>query len=67
MGVDIDTYRGRIGTFKFALGADVVMLECIINFSYGLKSVCAVTFIGLLLLMAGIEPNPGPITTGLLP
>ncbi|XP_053374008.1 uncharacterized protein LOC123530892 [Mercenaria mercenaria] len=60
MGVDIDTYRGRIGTFKHSCGQDVVTIVCVINFSRGLKYVGAVLFIGILLLIAGIEANPGP-------
>ncbi|XP_045168390.2 interferon-induced very large GTPase 1-like isoform X2 [Mercenaria mercenaria] len=60
MGVDIETYRGRIGTFKFAFGTDVITVECLINFSHGLKTVGSLAFIGLLLVMAGIESNPGP-------
>ncbi|WAR09579.1 hypothetical protein MAR_034655, partial [Mya arenaria] len=130
MGVDIQTYRARIGTNKFAFGSDVVTSSISVNFSLFLKSttislfmvvMClmlwsgayefspidaanekkaeqnlelqlpsidavryipailgslwnclvlnqriagltgAVLFIGLLLLRAGIEPNPGPI------
>ncbi|WAR09580.1 hypothetical protein MAR_034656, partial [Mya arenaria] len=130
MGVDIQTYRARIGTNKFAFGSDVVTSSISVNFSLFLKSttsslfmvvMClvlwsgaydfslidaanekkaeqnlklqlpsidavryipailgplwnclvlkqriagltgAVLFIGLLLLKAGIEPNPGPI------
>ncbi|XP_045168672.2 interferon-induced very large GTPase 1-like isoform X2 [Mercenaria mercenaria] len=60
MGVDIETYRGRIGTFKFAFGTDVVTVERLINFSQCLKTVGSLAFIGLLLVMAGIESNPGP-------
>ncbi|XP_053373896.1 uncharacterized protein LOC123531378 isoform X2 [Mercenaria mercenaria] len=60
MGVDIDTYRGRIGTFKFAYGNDVVTIVCVINLSGGIKVIGSVLFIGLLLLISGIESNPGP-------
>ncbi|XP_052799994.1 uncharacterized protein LOC128231335 isoform X4 [Mya arenaria] len=65
MGVDIQTYRVRIGTNKFANGTDVVLLQRCVNFSAGLKAVGAVTFIVMLLLMAGIEPNPGPPKKGM--
>lgn len=60
MGVDIQTYRCRIGTYRHSVGVDVVMVECIVNFSQGLKTVGCVAFIGMLLIMSGIEANPGP-------
>lgn len=60
MGVDIETYRGRIGTYKHTIGLAVVVVECIVNLSKGFKTVGAVVFIGMLLIMAGIEINPGP-------
>ncbi|XP_053403098.1 uncharacterized protein LOC123554339 [Mercenaria mercenaria] len=64
MGVDIETYRGRIGTFKFASGVDVIILQCTLNFSGCLKAVGSLVFIGILLFMAGIEQNPGPTEQG---
>ena len=60
MGVDIGTYRSRIGTFHHGSGYDVVLLNLCLNYTGGIKIVGAVTFIGMLLLMAGIESNPGP-------
>ncbi|XP_052811136.1 uncharacterized protein LOC128238876 [Mya arenaria] len=60
MGVDIETYRGRIGGFKGSIGCDVVTVPCNVNFSSGMNAFGAVVFIGLLLIMGGIEPNPGP-------
>ncbi|XP_052783616.1 interferon-induced very large GTPase 1-like isoform X2 [Mya arenaria] len=60
MGVDIETYRGRIGCFKGSIGCDVVTIPCNVNFSSGMKTIGAVVFIGLLLIIGGIEPNPGP-------
>ncbi|XP_060586869.1 interferon-induced very large GTPase 1-like [Ruditapes philippinarum] len=63
MGVDIQTYRFRIGTFKSVQGLDVKTLTCSANYSRGLKIVGSVAFIGILLLIAGVESNPGPLTT----
>ncbi|XP_053388865.1 uncharacterized protein LOC128551932 [Mercenaria mercenaria] len=60
MGVDLETYRGRIGTYRHSCGQDVITVTCVINFSNGLKTIGAVLFIGVLLLIAGIESNPGP-------
>ncbi|XP_053388838.1 uncharacterized protein LOC128551908 [Mercenaria mercenaria] len=60
MGVDIQTYRAKIGTFRHSSGADVVTLVLVVNFSQGLKAIGSVLFIGILLMMAGIESNPGP-------
>ncbi|XP_060588540.1 interferon-induced very large GTPase 1-like [Ruditapes philippinarum] len=60
MGIDIETYRGRIGTFRFSSGVDVVTIVCPVNLSGGIKVIGTVLFIGLLLLLSGIEPNPGP-------
>ncbi|XP_060588512.1 up-regulator of cell proliferation-like [Ruditapes philippinarum] len=60
MGIDIETYRGRIGTFRFSSGVDVVTIVCLVNLSGGIKVIGTVLFIGLLLLLSGIEPNPGP-------
>jgi hypothetical protein len=64
MGVDIQTYRCRIGTFKSLQGFDVKTLTFCLNYSRGLKIVGSVAFIGILLLIAGVESNPGPLTTG---
>ncbi|XP_060588547.1 interferon-induced very large GTPase 1-like, partial [Ruditapes philippinarum] len=63
MGVDIQTYRCRIGTFRSLQGFDVKTLSCCVNYSRGLKIVGSVAFIGILLLIAGVESNPGPLTT----
>ncbi|XP_053390568.1 interferon-induced very large GTPase 1-like [Mercenaria mercenaria] len=60
MGVDIATYRGRIGTFSHNFGLDVITVECIVNFSQLMKGIGSVAFIGILLIIAGIEQNPGP-------
>ncbi|XP_053373692.1 interferon-induced very large GTPase 1-like isoform X1 [Mercenaria mercenaria] len=60
MGVDINTYRGRIGSFSYQLGLDVVTITFVLNFSRVLKCIGSVVFIGLLLIIAGIEQNPGP-------
>ncbi|WAR09499.1 hypothetical protein MAR_034575 [Mya arenaria] len=38
MGVDIQTYRARIGTNKFAFGSDVLTSNISVNFSLFLKS-----------------------------
>jgi hypothetical protein len=62
MGVDIQTYRGRIGCFSRNFGTDVLTFQYIVNFTRGLKTIGAVVFIGILLLLAGIEQNPGPIS-----
>ena len=50
--VDIATYRARIGCFSFRLGfaMDLDTLRVIGVFG----------FIGILLLIAGVEMNPGP-------
>ncbi|XP_052762048.1 up-regulator of cell proliferation-like [Mya arenaria] len=60
MGVDISTYRARIGTFSGSTGVGVTHEECLVNFTFGLKTVGAVMFIGMLLIMGGVEQNPGP-------
>ncbi|XP_053391786.1 uncharacterized protein LOC128554541 [Mercenaria mercenaria] len=64
MGVDIETYRGRIGRFRHSQGLDVVTIVCTINFHRGMRAIGTVVFIGVLLLIAGIESNPGPTTLG---
>lgn len=65
MGVDLQTYRAKIGTFRHSVGTDVLTIVCYVNFSGGLKSVGSVVFIGILLLIAGIESNPGPKDDGM--
>lgn len=60
MGVDLATYRATIGTFRHSVGVDVVTVECYVNFTAALKTIGSVLFIGILLMIAGIEPNPGP-------
>lgn len=60
MGVDLQTYRCRIGSFRFNTGVDVATLYVFINFSGSFRTIGSLVFIGLLLLMAGIESNPGP-------
>ncbi|XP_060573685.1 interferon-induced very large GTPase 1-like [Ruditapes philippinarum] len=57
MGVDIQTYRARIGTYSHFRGSDVTTVP---NISDELKTVGCVLFIGILLMIAGIELNPGP-------
>lgn len=61
MGVDIGTYRSRIGHFRQGYGLQVVQILVTCNFTGSLKMIGSVVFIGTLLLMAGIEPNPGPL------
>lgn len=61
MGVDIGTYRSRIGAFRHGHGNDVVLVKLHVNYNEGVKTIGAVAFVGLLLIMAGIEANPGPI------
>ena len=63
MGVDIGTYRCRIGTFRHGPGIDVILLKLCVNYGSGIKTIGAVSFIGLMLIMAGVEMNPGPIDT----
>ncbi|XP_060567644.1 interferon-induced very large GTPase 1-like [Ruditapes philippinarum] len=62
MGVDIQTYRGRIGCFSRNFGTDVIIVQYTVNCTRGIKTIGAVVFIGILLLLAGIEQNPGPIS-----
>jgi hypothetical protein len=62
MGVDIQTYRGRIGCFSRNFGTDVIIVQFTVNCTRGIKTIGAVVFIGILLLLAGIEQNPGPIS-----
>lgn len=76
MGVDIQTYRARIGTYKHSRcgdtnekfrqswGSDVATLVTNINGSNNLKTFGCVLFIGILLIIGGIEPNPGPVGKG---
>jgi hypothetical protein len=76
MGVAIQTYRARIGTFKhfrcgemiancrLSRGCDVVAIVPNINVSSDLKTVGCVIFIGVLLMISGVEPNPGPMENG---
>lgn len=62
MGVDIQTYRGRIGCFSRNFGTYVIIVQYTVNCTRGIKTIGAVVFIGILLLLAGIEQNPGPIS-----
>jgi hypothetical protein len=64
MGVDLTTYRARIGTFRHSVGVDVLTIVCCVNFTGGLKTIGSVLFIELLLIIAGIEQNPGPKEDG---
>ncbi|XP_052769636.1 interferon-induced very large GTPase 1-like isoform X1 [Mya arenaria] len=64
MGVDLQTYRGRIGSFNSAgihnasvKGSSVLGDIFLMSLMTG-----SLSFIGLLLFMAGIEINPGPLT-----
>ncbi|KAJ8311500.1 hypothetical protein KUTeg_010855 [Tegillarca granosa] len=61
MGVDIGTYRCRIGQCWQRNGTQVVQITITCNFTGSLKMIGSVIFIGTLLIMAGIEPNPGPL------
>ncbi|XP_060558653.1 uncharacterized protein LOC132718957 [Ruditapes philippinarum] len=61
MGVDIQTYRARIGTYSHSQGSDV---KTIPNICGEFKTVGCVIFIGILLIVAGIELNPGPKEKG---
>lgn len=60
MGVDIQTYRSRIGTYKTCCGVGVVVFYPFVNFKKCFETIGTVLFIGMLLIMAGIEINPGP-------
>ncbi|XP_060558652.1 uncharacterized protein LOC132718955 [Ruditapes philippinarum] len=76
MGVDIQTYRSRIGTYKHSRcgktnenfrhsrGSDVAVLVKNIIVSNDIPTVGCVLFIGVLLMIAGVEPNPGPMEKG---
>ncbi|XP_060587949.1 uncharacterized protein LOC132743445, partial [Ruditapes philippinarum] len=73
MGVDIQTYRARIGTFKHSRcgksienyrqsrSGDVTALVKNIYVSNDMKTAGCLLFIGILLMIAGVEPNPGPM------
>ncbi|XP_060589281.1 uncharacterized protein LOC132744550, partial [Ruditapes philippinarum] len=61
MGVDIGTYRGRIGSFNHRLKLVVNDRDkSSVNFDCALKCIGSVVFVGLLLVLAGVEQNPGP-------
>ncbi|XP_053382507.1 uncharacterized protein LOC123541488 isoform X2 [Mercenaria mercenaria] len=62
MGVDISTYRCRIGCFNGISGSSVLTKRVYSSSDDGLKTVGSMLFVGILLLIAGIESNPGPIT-----
>ena len=64
MGVDIQTYRARIGTYVHAKTGFVIKNTAAENLGDGLKTVGCFLFIGILLIMAGIESNPGPNMKG---
>jgi hypothetical protein len=65
MGVDIETYRGRIGSFNHRLKLAVNARDkTSVNCDCALKCIGSVVFVGLLLVLAGIEQNPGPIGKG---
>ncbi|XP_052813662.1 interferon-induced very large GTPase 1-like isoform X2 [Mya arenaria] len=51
MGVDIQTYRARIGTNKFAFGSDVVTSRISVNFSLFLKSTTVSLFLVVMCLV----------------
>ncbi|XP_053388800.1 uncharacterized protein LOC128551887 isoform X2 [Mercenaria mercenaria] len=58
MGVDIATYRSRIGCFGgVRLKTVVVCNQCTMDLNID----GTIFFIATLLLIAGIEPNPGPM------
>lgn len=61
MGVDLQLYRSRIGVFRVGgtqpasdLNSSILASNVLGNTS------AAVVFIQILLLMSGVEPNPGP-------
>lgn len=67
MGDDIQTYRARIGTYRHYRcydGIDRCMhfrgIDLVTFVSNILKPVGRVLFIGVLLMIAGVELNPGP-------
>lgn len=60
MGVDINTYRCRVGVFFLHHGAGVLMMPLRVDFSLLVKIIGSLSFVKLLLVMAGIEQNPGP-------
>ena len=60
MGVDLQTYRARIGNYANSKTCIVISNTTAVNLNDGLKNVGCFLFIGILLIMAGIEPNPGP-------
>jgi hypothetical protein len=65
MGVDIGTYRGRIGSFNHRLKLVVNDRDkSRVNFDCALKCIGSVVFVGLLLVLAGVEQNPGPFGKG---
>jgi hypothetical protein len=76
MSVDIQTYRARIGTFKHSRcgksienyrqsrSGDVTALVKNIYVSNDMKTAGCLVFIGILLMIAGVEPNPGPMWKG---
>ncbi|WAR09585.1 hypothetical protein MAR_034661 [Mya arenaria] len=51
IGVDIQTYRARIGTNKFAFGSDVVTSSISVNFSLFLKSTTVSLFLVVMCLV----------------
>lgn len=60
MGLDLQTYRGRIGTFAASHFSQTLSVGVLVNFYGALRTLGAVLFIGLLLIMSGVETNPGP-------
>ncbi|XP_060593824.1 uncharacterized protein LOC132748269 [Ruditapes philippinarum] len=67
MGVDIQTYRARIGSYRHYRCSGAIDscrsfrgIDVAIKVSNDLKTVGCVFFIGVLLILAGVEPNPGP-------
>ncbi|XP_060567645.1 uncharacterized protein LOC132726351 [Ruditapes philippinarum] len=67
MGVDIQTYRARIGSYRQYRCSGAIDscrsfrgIDVAIKVSNNLKTVGCVLFIGVLLMIAGVEPNPGP-------
>jgi hypothetical protein len=62
MGVSIETWRSRIGQFHgYSFKSNTNNLDNINNNSKGMNiSYLPIFVIAMLLIVGGIEPNPGP-------
>lgn len=71
MGIDIDTYRARIGCFCIRSGNGIIATTTDINIGYvaGLlmnktsNKLLTLALILILLVIGGVEKNPGPVRT----